>query len=157
MANLSPIPEGFHTLTPYLVVDGAAAAIELYQKALGAEVVSSSPTPDGKIMNAQLKIGNSMLMLNDEFPDYGVFGPKKVGSTSVTIHMYVEDVDAAWQRAVDAGFEVAMPLENQFWGDRYGQLKDPFGHSWSLASRVEAVDPAEMEKREAEYGEQMEK
>lgn len=149
----SRIPEGFHTLTPYIVVDGAAAAIELYKKALGAELVSSSPTPDGKIMNAQLRIGNSMLMLNDEFPDYGVTGPAKIGGTAVTMHMYVEDVDAAWQQAVDAGFQVAMPLENQFWGDRYGQLKDPFGHSWSLASRMEEVSQEEMERREAAYAE----
>jgi len=157
MATHSRIPEGFHTLTPYLVVDGAADAIALYQKAFGAEVVSSSPTPDGKIMNAQLRIGDSMLMLNDEFPDYGVVGPKKIGNTAVTIHMYVEDVDAAWQRAVDAGMEVAMPLENQFWGDRYGQLKDPFGHSWSLASRVEDLTPEEMARREAEFTATMEK
>ncbi|MGV3617777.1 MAG: VOC family protein [Fimbriimonas sp.] len=147
----SRIPGGFHTLTPYIVVDGAAEAIEVYKKALGAELVSESKMPDGKLMNAQLRIGNSMLMLNDEFPDYGALGPAKVGGTSVTIHMYVEDVDAVWQQAIDAGFTVEMPLDNQFWGDRYGQLKDPFGHSWSLASRVEEVSQEEMDRREAEY------
>lgn len=141
---VSPIPEGFNTLTPYLVVDGAEAAAELYVKGLGAEIVSVAKTPDGKVMNAQLKIGNSMLMLNDEFPDFGALGPKKVGGTSVTIHMYVEDVDAAWQKAIDAGFTVEMPLAVQFWGDKYGQVKDPYGHSWSMATHVEDLSPDEM-------------
>lgn len=141
---VSPIPPGFNTLTPYLVVDGAEEAANLYVQALGAEIVSIAKTPDGKVMNAQLKVGNSMLMLNDEFPDFGAVGPVKVGGTSVTIHMYVEDVDAVWEKAVAAGFEVQMPLDVQFWGDKYGQLKDKFGHSWSLASHVEDLTEEEM-------------
>jgi len=149
--SVSRIPEGFHTITPYLVVDGADAAIELYQRALGAVVVEVSRMPDGKLMNAQLRIGNSMLMLNDEFPDYGALGPKKVGGTSVTLHLFTEDVDALWAQATAAGFQVEMPLENQFWGDRYGQLKDPFGHSWSLASRITNLTPEEMRAAEAEF------
>ena len=152
MSNVRPIPEGFNTLTPYLIVDGADDAIAFYQKALGAEVVDVSKMPDGKVMNAQLRIGNSMLMLNDEWPEYGAIGPKKVGNTSVTIHMYVEDVDAAWQRAVDAGMEVSMPLGDQPWGDRYGSLKDPYGHSWSMATHKEEVSQEEFMERMSQMG-----
>src|SRR5512141_501421 len=122
----NPIPEGFTTITPYLVVDGADRAIDFYQRALGAELIDKAVGPDGKVMNAQLKIGNSMLMLNDEFPDYGAVGPLKLGGTAVTMHLYVPDVDAAWKRAMDAGVEVTMPLADMFWGDRYGCFKDPF-------------------------------
>jgi uncharacterized glyoxalase superfamily protein PhnB len=142
--SVSPIPEGFNTLTPYIVVPGAEEAAALYVKSLGAEITSMAKGPDGKVMNAQLKIGNSMLMLNDEFPDWGVFGPAKFGGTAVTIHLFVEDVDTAWQRAVDAGFEVTMPLAVQFWGDKYGALKDPYGHSWSMATHVEDLSEEEM-------------
>ncbi|MHB8635769.1 MAG: VOC family protein [Fimbriimonadaceae bacterium] len=149
MAAVSAIPKHFNTLTPYIVVDGGAEAIELYKTALGAEVLSVHKMPDGKVMNAQLLIGNSVLMLNDEWPDYGALGPKKVGNTSVTMHLYVDDVDAAWKRALDAGFEVAMPLANQPWGDRYGQLKDKFGHSWSMATHVEDVSEEELGRRMA--------
>jgi PhnB protein len=152
MANVSPIPEGFNSLTPYLIVDGADAAIELYKRALGAEVVSVHKMPDGKVLNAQLKIGNSMLMLNDEWPDYGAIGPKKIGNTAVTIHVYVEDVDASWQKALDEGFEVSMPLGDQPWGDRYGSLKDPFGHSWSIATHLEEVSEEEMMRRMCDLG-----
>lgn len=142
--SVSPIPEGFNTLTPYIVVPGAEEAAALYVKALGAEIKTMKKGPDGKVMNAQLKVGNSMLMLNDEFPDWGVFGPGKYGGTAVTIHLFVEDVDAAWQQAVDAGFEVTMPLAVQFWGDKYGALKDPYGHSWSMATHVEDLSDEEM-------------
>lgn len=150
---VSPIPEGFNTLTPYIVVDGAEAAAELYVKGLGAEIKSINKDPDGKVMNAQLRIGNSMLMLNDEYPDWGALGPKKIGGTAVTIHIYVEDVDVAWQKALDAGFEVAMPLAVQFWGDKYGLLKDSFGHSWSMASRVEELSEEEMNAKMMASGE----
>jgi len=152
MSNISPIPAGFNTLTPYIIVDGAEAAIKLYQKALGAEVLSVHKMPNGKVLNAQLRIGNSILMLNDEWPDYGAIGPKKIGNTAVTIHIYVDDVDALWKRALDAGFEPSMPLGNQPWGDRYGSLKDPFGHSWSMATHVEDVSEEEMAKRMASMG-----
>jgi PhnB protein len=150
MSNTSPVPSGFNTLTPYIIVENADAAIELYQKALGAEVLSVHHTPDGKVMNAQLRIGDSILMLNDEWPDYGAIGPKKIGNTPVTLHLYVKDVDRAWKRALDAGFEVGgMPLADQPWGDRYGSLKDPFGHSWSIATHIEDVPEEELAKRMA--------
>ncbi|RYG24138.1 VOC family protein [bacterium] len=147
MSNVSPIPAGFDTLTPYLIVDGAEAAIALYEKALGAESVTVTKGSDGKVINAQMRIGNSMLMLNDEWPDYGAIGPKKIGNTAVTIHIYTEDVDALWKRATEAGFEVSMALENMPWGDRYGSLKDPFGHSWSMATRREVVSEEEFAER----------
>ena len=119
----------------------------LYEKALGAKVANVSRGPNGKVLNAQLKIGNSMLMLNDEWPDYGAIGPKKIGNTAVTIHIYVEDVDALWKQATEAGFEVGMPLGNMPWGDRYGSLKDPFGHSWSMATKLEEVSEEEFAER----------
>ncbi len=109
MATPSSIPAGFNTLTPYLVVDDADAAIALYEKAFGAKAVSVHRLPDGKVMNAQLRIGDSMLMLNAEFPDYGVIGPNKIGNSAVTMHLYVDDVDTLWKKATDAGFEVKMP------------------------------------------------
>jgi len=152
MANVKPIPDGFTSLTPYLIVDGADAAIELYQKALGAEVINVAKTPDGKVLNAQLQIGNSMLMLNDEWPDWGAIGPKKIGNTAVTIHLYVEDAQAAWDRAIAAGFEASMPIQVQPWGDLYGSMKDPFGHSWSVATHVEDVSDEEFRRRMSESG-----
>lgn len=152
MANVQPIPDGFHTITPYLIVDGAEAAIELYRKALGAEVLRVHKMPDGKVINAQMQIGNSIIMLNDEWPDYGALGPKKIGGTAVTIHLYVEDVDKLWQQAIDAGFVPSMPLGNQSWGDRYGSLTDPYGHSWSMATHIEDVSPEELARRMAEMG-----
>lgn len=144
---VNKIREGFNTLSPYLVVDGAEKAIEFYKKALGAEVVDVSKGPDGKVYNAQLKFGNSMLMLNDEFPDYGSVGPNKLGGSPITIHMSVEDVDSLWKKAVDAGCEVTMPLADQFWGDRYGSLKDPFGHKWSMSTHIADPTPEEMEEK----------
>ena len=144
---VSKIREGFNTLSPYIVVDGAEKAIEFYKKALGAEVVDISKGPDGKVYNAQLKFGNSMLMLNDEFPDYGSVGPTKLGGSPVTIHMSVEDVDSLWKKAVDAGCEITMPLADQFWGDRYGSLKDPFGHKWSMSTHIADPTPEEMEEK----------
>jgi PhnB protein len=145
------IRDGFSTLTPYLVVDGAEKAIEFYQKAFGAELVDKAMGADGKVMNAQLKIGNCMLMLNDEFPDYGAVGPKKIGGSAVTIHLSVEDVDAMWKRATDAGVEVTMELADMFWGDRYGSFTDPFGHKWSMATHIADPTPEEMEKAMAAF------
>lgn len=143
--SVNPIPEGFTTLTPHLVVDGADRAIEVYQKAFGATLTHRVCDPGGKVMNAQLKIGNCMLMLADEYPDWGSVGPNKLGGTSAYVHVYVENVDSVWDKAVAAGMEVIMPLENTFWGDRYGQLKDPFGHKWSLATRTRDMSSKEME------------
>ena len=131
------IPPGFHTLTPYLVVRDAPQAIEFYKQALGAKVRGVHPTPDGKVMNADLKIGDSILLFSDEFPGPGCRSPQTLGGSSVTIHVYVKDVDKLFNQAVDAGAKVIMPLMDAFWGDRYGQLEDPFGHRWSLATHKE--------------------
>jgi PhnB protein len=146
--QVQPIPPGFHTLTPHLVVKNASNAIEFYKKAFGAEEIRRAPAPDGKsLMHAELQIGDSRLMLVDEFPEMDCRGPQSIGGTPVTIHMFVKDVDAAFSRAVAAGAEVKMPLDNMFWGDRYGVLTDPFGHSWSLATHKEDVTPEEIAKR----------
>ena len=135
--SVNPIPEGFHTLTPHLVLKNAAKAIEFYAAAFGAELQTIQRTPDGNVMHATLRIGDSMLMLNDEFPQWGVVGPESLEGTPVTIHLYTSDVDAAWTRAIEAGCKVGMNLSNAFWGDRYGMVLDPFGHHWSLAQRIE--------------------
>ncbi|HKS72632.1 MAG TPA: VOC family protein [Terriglobales bacterium] len=147
--KVTPIPEGFHTLTPHLVVKGAEQAIEFYQKALGAQLLGKHAGPGGKIIHALLQIGDSKLMLADEFPEFGSLGPQ-AGGTAVSIHVYVDDVNNAWERAVAAGAQVRMPLMDQFWGDRYGQVVDPFGHLWSLGSRVKIMTPEEMERAQAE-------
>ena len=146
--NVKAIPDGFHTLTPHLVVRDARRAIEFYQQAFGAQSLRVHYMPDGKtVMHASLKIGDSILMLDDEFPEMKVLSPQSVGGTSVTIHMYVENVDAAFNRAVAAGATVTMPVMDQFWGDRYGHLTDPFGHHWSIATQKEIVSPEEVRKR----------
>jgi PhnB protein len=142
-----PIPEGYHTITPHLIVKGAAQAIEFYKRAFGAEVRGIHKGPGDAVMHAEIKIGNSVIMLNDEFPDYGAVGPKTLGGTSTVLHIYTEDVDAAFNRATAAGAKVTMPLMDQFWGDRYGQVEDPYGHRWSIATHKEDVSPDELEKR----------
>ncbi len=149
--KFNPIPPGFHTLTPSLVVRDASRAVEFYQKALGAKVRGIHYTPDGKIMHADLKIGDSILFFAEEFPDMKSVSPLALGGTSVTLHIYCKDVDRAFERAVGAGAKVTMPVTNMFWGDRYGQLEDPFGHRWSFASRKESLSQKEMEKRGQEF------
>jgi PhnB protein len=139
--SVKPIPPDMHTVTPHLVCGGAAAAIEFYKKAFGATELARLATPDGKIMHASVKIGDSTVMLNDEFPDWGALGPKARNGTSVTLHVYVTDVDAAFDRAVKAGATVKLPVQDMFWGDRYGILVDPFGHNWSLATHVRDLTP----------------
>ena len=139
-----PIPDGFHTLAPHIVVQDAAKAIEFYKRAFGAQEINRLMTPDGKgVMHAQLKIGGSMLMLGGEFPP-SCLSPKSRGGTSVTLHLYVENADAAFERAVKAGCTVKMPLTDQFWGDRYGVTEDPFGHQWSLATHKQDLSPAQI-------------
>ena len=129
-----PIPDGFHSLTPHLVVSDAAKAIEFYKKAFGAQEMERFLRPDGKaVMHAQLKIGNSMLMLGNEFPPT-CLSPKSRGGTTVSLYLYVENADSAFERAVKAGCTVKMPMADQFWGDRIGQVEDPFGHQWSIAT-----------------------
>ena len=150
MTDVKPIPEGYPRVTPYLYIDGAAAAIDFYEKVLGAKERMRMPGPDGKLGHAELEIGDSVVMLADEYLDMGVLGPKSVGGTPVSLHVYVDDVDAVFQAALDAGATSVRDLENQFYGDRTGQFEDPFGHRWNVATHVEDVPPDEMEKRAAE-------
>jgi PhnB protein len=142
-----PIPEGYSTISPYLAVDDAAEAIAYYKNAFGAEETVRMDTPDGKIGHAELKIGDSHVMLSDPFPQASTTPPKELGGTSASIFMYVEDVDAVVQKAVDAGATVTMEVEDQFWGDRFGSITDPFGHIWSIATHVEDLSPEEIEER----------
>jgi uncharacterized glyoxalase superfamily protein PhnB len=143
------VPDGFRSVTPHLVVNDGAKALDFYQKAFGAEEIVRMESPGGGIMHAEIKIGDSVLMLASEFPDWGVFGPKHYGGSGVTIHLYVKDCDAAIKRAEKAGCTVTMPAEDQFWGDRYGKLQDPFGHNWSIATHIEDVSPEECRERAA--------
>jgi PhnB protein len=142
----NPIPQGYHTVTPNIVVNEAAKALEFYQKAFGAEETVRMPGPDGSIMHAEFRIGDSTIMLADEMPDMGAKSPKAYGGTPVRFYVYVENVDAAWKRAVDAGAKTIMPLQDMFWGDRTGCLEDPFGHLWNLAQHVSDPTPEEMRK-----------
>lgn len=141
---VKPIPEGMHTITPHLVCTGAAQAIEFYKKAFNAEELARLPGPDGKIMHALIRIGDSMVMLVDEFPEWGSVGPKSLKGSPVTLHLYVEDVDAFVDRAVEVGAKITMPIADMFWGDRYGQLEDPFGHHWSIATHIRDATPEEL-------------
>ena len=143
---MKKIPEGMHSITPHLVCAGAAKALDFYQKAFGATEVGRLPGPDGRLMHAAMKIGDSTVMLADEMPEWGSLGPKALKGSPVTIHIYVEDVDALVARAEKAGAKVTMPVAEQFWGDRYGKLEDPFGHHWSVATHVRDVAPEEMKK-----------
>ncbi len=144
---VKPIPEGYRTVTPYLAVDDAAEAIEYYKKAFGAKERGRMETPDGKIGHAELEIGDSLVMLSDPIPEATTRTPKELGGTSASVFLYVEDVDAVVKRAVDAGATVTMEVADQFWGDRFGSVQDPFGHSWSIATHVEDVPPEEMPER----------
>ena len=142
-----PIPDGYHTITPYLTVKGAAAAIDFYTRAFGAEEVSRHIGPDGKsVMHAELKIGDSIFMLSDEFPGAGCRSPQSLGATTMNMHFYVNDVDAAFDRAVKAGATALMPVADMFWGDRYGKLRDPNGHEWGIATHKLDLTPEEMAK-----------
>jgi PhnB protein len=152
MAKVKPIPDGYPQVTPYLSIDGAAAAIEFYGEVLGAKERMRMPGPDGKIGHAELQLGDSVIMLSDEAPEMDIRGPKSVGGTPVTLSVYVEDVDDVFARAVKAGAKALRPVEDQFYGDRSGQFEDPFGHRWSVASHVEDVPPDEMAKRAAAMG-----
>jgi PhnB protein len=144
---VQPIPDGYNTASPYLAVDDAERAIEYYKKAFGAEETVRMNAPDGRIGHAELKIGDSHLMLSDPFPQSSTKSPTELGGTSVSIFMYVEDVDTVVQKAVDQGATVTMEVEDQFWGDRFGSITDPFGHNWSIATHVEDLTPEEIEER----------
>jgi PhnB protein len=150
MAGVKPIPEGYPQVTPYLVVDGAGAAIEFYGKVFGATERMRLPGPDGTIGHAELQLGDSLIMVADEAPQFGLRGPRAIGGTPVTISVYVEDVDGVVERAVQAGATVLRPVEDQFYGDRSGQFEDPFGHRWSVATHVEDISPEEMGRRAAD-------
>jgi PhnB protein len=145
MAN--PIPDNYPRITPYLIVDGASAAIDFYSSVLGAKERLRMPGPDGKLGHAELEIGDSMIMLADEHPEMDARGPKTIGGSPVTLHVYVEDVDSVFERAVQAGAAELRPVEDQFYGDRAGSFEDPFGHRWNVATHVEDVPPHEMAKR----------
>ncbi len=153
MAEVKPIPEGFHTITPHLVVRNADQAIEFYKKAFSAEELARMPGPDGKgVMHAELKIGDSVFMLCDEMPDMkGCLAPESLKGTTIAVHLYVNDVDTAFDRAVSAGATPSMPVMDTFWGDRYGKLTDPFGHQWSIATHKKDLTPEEMQKGAAEF------
>jgi PhnB protein len=146
MAKVPATPKGYHTVTPSLFIGGAAKAIEFYKKALGAEELMRFPGPDGSIMHAEIKIGDSIIMLADEMHDMGGRGPKTIGGTPVSFFVYGENVDAAWKRAVDAGAKQLVPLADQFWGDRTGCLEDPFGHQWWLAQHMQDLTPEQIRK-----------
>jgi PhnB protein len=145
MTYAKPIPNGMHTITPHLVCANASDAIAFYEKAFGATELFRLPGPDGKLMHGSVRIGDSTLMLVDEYPEWGSLGPKALKGSPVTIHLYVDDADASFKRAVDAGATVKMPLDDAFWGDRYGIVTDPFGHDWSIATHIRDVSKEEME------------
>lgn len=147
-----PVPDGFGTLTPHITVKGAKKAIEFYKKAFGAEEMVIHGMPDGTVMHASLRIGDSVLMLNDEFPQMGAKGPQSLGGTPVTLHLFVQDVDKAFDRALQAGAKTVMPVADQFWGDRYGIVTDPFGHQWSIATHKRDVTSEELQKAMASMG-----
>jgi PhnB protein len=149
MPNVKPIPEGYHSVTPYLFIKGAASAIEFYKNVFGATEVMRMPAPNGQIMHAELRIGDSIVMLSDENPQVGALSPRSIGGTAGGLNVYIADVDAVTQKAVDAGAKLVRPVKDQFYGDRSSSIIDPFGHMWSVATHVEDVGPEEMRKRAA--------
>jgi PhnB protein len=146
-ATVKPIPQGYHSVTPYLTLSDAARAIDFYKRAFNAQEVMRMAGPNGKVGHAELRIGDSVIMLGDEMPGTSTRSPQSLGGTTGGVFLYVENVDAVFQQAVSAGAQVESPLADMFWGDRYGRLKDPFGHSWSVATHIEDVAPEEMSKR----------
>ncbi len=145
--NVNPIPRGYHTATPYLTVNDCARAIDFYKDAFGAQEIMRMDGPPGKIGHAEIKIGDSFLMLSDEMPGGGNRSPKSLGGTTASVFLYVNDVDSAYKKAVEAGATGDMPPTDMFWGDRFGKLTDPFGHTWAMATHKEDVAPEEMQKR----------
>ena len=149
MAKVNPIPEGYHSVTPYLSIKGAAKAIDYYKEVFGATELFRMGGPDGKIGHAEIKIGNSPIMLADEFPEMEFVSPQTLGGTPVGLMIYVDDVDTMFTNAINAGGKEIKPLQNQFYGDRSGTLRDPFGHVWTVATHIEDVAPEELERRAA--------
>src|SRR5271165_1495476 len=154
---VKPIPDGYHTLTPFMTVRDAARAIEFYKAAFGAVERGVMKGPDGKVMHAELMIGDSILMMSDEFPEFGSLSPQAIGGSPLGLHIYVDNVDAAFDRAVIAGAQVEMPVMDQFWGDRYGRLKDPFGHKWSIATHTKDMSMDEVKDNMEEAMAKMQK
>ena len=140
------IPKGFSSVTPHLVIKDCAKALDFYVKALGAQEIYRSMMPDGRVMHAMIQVGNSIVMMAGEFPEMGAVGPNKLGGTPVALHVYTEDADKLFKKAVDAGATPIMPISDTFWGDRYGQIQDPYGHRWAIATHTKDVSPQEMEK-----------
>jgi len=153
--STKPIPPGFHTVTPSLVVRNAAEAIDFYKKALGAEEIMRMPDPSGRISHAELKIGDSIIFLSDEFPNMPTTSPQTLGGCTGGFYLYVPDVDKSFQRAVDAGGKATMPVSDMFWGDRFGQFTDPFGHTWSISTHTKDLSPQEMEEGAKKFYAQM--
>jgi PhnB protein len=149
MANVKPIPDGYHNVTPYLYVRNAAGAIEFYKNVFGATEIMRMPGPDGRIMHAELRLGDSVVMLADENPHMGIMSPQTVGGFSAGMLLYVPSVDAVVKRAVENGAKALRPIKDQFYGDRSGSILDPFGHMWTVSTHVEDVAPEEMKKRMA--------
>ncbi len=147
--KVKPVPDGYHTATPYLIIKGAASAIEFYKKAFGATELMRMGDPSGRIGHAEIKIGDSRIMIADEFPEMGARSPQSLGGSPVSIFLYVEDVDAVANQAIAAGAKVLMPVQDQFWGDRYGKLADPFGHRWDVATHKEDLTAEDIHKRAA--------
>ena len=144
--SVQAIPKDYHTITPYMTVRDAARAIEFYKQAFGAKERGVMKGPDGKVMHAELVIGDSIIMLADEFPEFGSLSPQSSGGSGTGLHIYIEDVDSAFDRAVKAGATVEMPVADMFWGDRYGKLRDPFGHKWSIGTHKADLSMEEMKK-----------
>ncbi len=148
-SKVKPIPDGYHNVTPYLIIKGAAAAIDFYKKVFGATELVRMPSPDGRVGHAELKIGDSFIMLADEYPEMKTVGPQTLGGTSVSLLLYVGDVDGTVERAVAQGSTIKKPVQDQFYGDRSGTIEDPFGHQWTIAIHQEDVSPEEMKRRMA--------
>jgi PhnB protein len=155
-ASSKPIPDGFHTVTAALTVKDAAKAIDFYKKALGAEEIMRMPSPDGKITHAELKIGDSIIFLADEFPNMGTKSPQTLGGNTGSLYLYVQNVDSAIQQAISAGGKATMPVTDMFWGDRYGQFVDPFGHTWGISTHTQDLTAEEMEEGAKKFYAQME-
>lgn len=153
--SVNPIPPGIHTVTPYLTIRNAKKAIEFYKKAFGAEQVMCMDGPNNTVMHAEIKIGDSIIFLGDECAERGVLGPESRGGVTSSLMLYVNDVDATFDKAIKAGCTAIMPVALQFWGDRFGKLSDPFGHQWAIATHVEDVPPDEMKKRAEAMAKQM--
>ena len=152
---VQPVPEGYHTVIPYLAVDNAAEAIDFYRRAFGAKERVRMPGPGDTVMHAELEIGDSHVMLSDPFPQASTTPPKELGGTSASVFMYVEDIDSVYKQAVDAGATSLMEPDDMFWGDRFGSVQDPFGHSWTIATHIEDLEPEEMQRRSEEFMAQM--